>query len=73
MDLKENQCHSTPVLTFFSGMSILKVKLVYTAVAGVLPFLYLSHIDHKDTKDLKTVAIFPSSTHRKVTDWLVGL
>lgn len=58
MALKENQCYSTSVLTFLSDMSILKVKLVYTAVSGVLLFLSISDVDHNDTKDLKTIAIF---------------
>lgn len=53
-------------------MNLLKVKLVCTAVSGVLPFLRTSDIDHNDTKDLMTIAIFPISTHRKVTDWLAG-
>lgn len=42
VDLKENQCHSTSVFTFLSDMNILKVKLVYTAISGVLPFLCIS-------------------------------
>lgn len=49
-------------------MSILKVKLVYTTVSGVLLFLSILDIDHNGTKDLKTIAIFPS--HRKSNRWV---
>lgn len=35
------------------------MKLVYSAVSGVLLFLYISDIDQSDTKDLKIIAIFP--------------
>lgn len=68
--LKENQCHTTSVLRFLSDMSILKVKLVYTAVSGVLLFLSISDIDHNGTKDLKTIAIFPITTQRKGNRWV---
>lgn len=46
-------------IIFLSDISILRVKLVYTAVSGVHPFLYILDIDHNGTKDLKTI-FFPS-------------
>lgn len=38
----------------------------------MLPFLYISDIDHNGTEDLKTIDIFSISAHRKVTGWLAG-
>lgn len=76
MVLKENQYHSTSVLTLLSGMSIPKIKLVYTIVSGLLSFLQMSNINPSGTfsipKDLKTIAIFPFFTHGKITDLLAG-
>lgn len=75
MVLKENQYHSTSVLTLLSGMSIPKIKLVYT-INYWTTFLQMSDINPSGTfsipKDLKTIAIFPFFTHGKITDLLAG-
>lgn len=62
MILKEKQYHTTSVLTFLSGMSIPKIKLVYAAgfwAASIPAGIMNPHGTYSVPNDLKTIAVFP--------------